>query len=59
LNNFDKFVTLASTRLRPPEDDADALKDVGVLPIYKILLIYICICCAFLGLDNKLCQLQG
>jgi hypothetical protein len=25
--------------LRPPEDDADALKHVGVLMIYKISLI--------------------
>ena len=37
--NFNNFVTLASTRLRLPEDDADALKHVGVLTIYKILLI--------------------
>ena len=29
-NSFNNFVTLASTRLRPPEDDADALKHVGV-----------------------------
>jgi len=28
-----------------PEDDADALKQVGVLTIYKILLIYmLCFC---------------
>jgi hypothetical protein len=38
-NNFNNFVTLASTRLRLPEDDADALKHVGLLTIYKILLI--------------------
>jgi len=30
-----------STKLRLPEDDADALKHVGVFMIYKILLIYI------------------
>jgi hypothetical protein len=52
--NFNDFVTLASTRLRLPEDDADSLKYVGVLMIYKILHIYIYICCAFVGLDNKL-----
>jgi len=34
-----------------PEDDAYALKHLGVLTIYKILLINIC--CAFVGLDNK------
>jgi len=51
-NNLNNFVTLASTRLRPPEYDVDALKHVGILAIYKIILI--CICCAFVGLDNKL-----
>jgi len=31
--------------LRLPEDDADALKHVAVLTIYKILFIYmLCIC---------------
>ena len=40
-NNLNNFVTLASTRLRLPEYDADALKHVGVLMINKILLIYI------------------
>ena len=40
-NNFNHFVTLASTRLRFPEDDADVSNHVGVLTIYKILLIYI------------------
>jgi hypothetical protein len=34
-----------------PEDDADESKHVGVLTIYKILLIYVC--CAFVGLGNK------
>ena len=34
-----------------PEDDADALKHVGMLTIYKMLLINIS---AFVGLDNKL-----
>jgi hypothetical protein len=38
--NFNNFVTLASTSLRPPENDADALKHVAVLTIHKILLIY-------------------
>jgi hypothetical protein len=33
------------------EDDAGALKHVGLLMIYKILLINIC--CEFVGLDNK------
>jgi len=28
--SFNNFVTLASTQLRPPEDDADALKHVAV-----------------------------
>jgi len=32
-NNVNNFVTLAGTRLRLPEDDADALKHVGVLTI--------------------------
>jgi hypothetical protein len=53
-NNFNIFVTLSGTRLRLPEDDADALKHAGVLTIYKILLIYIYIYCAFVGLDNKI-----
>ena len=51
-NSFNNFVTLASTRLRLPEDNADASQHVGVLMIHKILLIYIC--CAFVGLGNKL-----
>jgi hypothetical protein len=34
-----------------PEDNAYALKHLGVLIKYKILLINIC--CAFVGLDNK------
>ena len=37
--------------LKIPEDDADASKCVGVLTIYKILLIYMY--CAFVCLDNK------
>jgi len=54
--------------LRLPEDDADALKHVGVLTIYKIsfiyiymyiymyiyIYIYIYVFCAFVGLDTKL-----
>jgi len=35
-NNFNHFVTSASPRLRLPEDDADALKHLVVLTIYKI-----------------------
>jgi hypothetical protein len=50
--NFNNFVTSISTRLRISEDDADALKHLGVL-ICNILL-YIYICCAFVGQDNKL-----
>ena len=38
--------------IRVPEADADASKHVGVLTTYKILL-YIYICCALVGLDNK------
>ena len=37
------------------EDHADALKHVGVLTIYKILLIYVCR--AFVCLENKLYRL--
>jgi len=40
ISSFNKFVTLASTMLRLPEVDADALKHVGVLTVYKLLLIY-------------------
>jgi len=43
-NNFNNFVTLSGTRLRLPEDDADALKHAEVLTIYKILYIYIYMC---------------
>jgi hypothetical protein len=53
-NNFNNFVTLASTSFRTPEDDADALKHVGVLTIHKILSMYKYICCVSVGLDNKL-----
>jgi hypothetical protein len=35
--NFNNFVSLASTRLRLPEDDAVALKHAGV----RIIYIYI------------------
>ena len=38
--NFNNFVTVASTRLRRSEGDADALKHVAALTIYTILLIY-------------------
>ena len=51
LNNFSSFVTLVNTRLRLPEDDADASKHVGVLMIHKILLIYVYF--AYVGVDNK------
>jgi len=36
--NFNSFITLG-----PPEDDADASKHIGLLTVYKILLIYICV----------------
>jgi len=49
--SFNNPVTLASTRLRIPEDDADASNHVGILMIYKIFYIYVC---AFVALDNKL-----
>ena len=39
-----------------PEEDVDALKNEGVLTIYKLLLINIC---AFVGLDNKLYKMYG
>jgi len=58
-DNFNNFVTLASTRVRLPEDDAYASKHVGVLTIYKILYIYIYIYSAFAGLDNKLYKTHG
>jgi hypothetical protein len=50
-NNLNNFVTLTSIRLSLPEDDADSIKHVGVIAIYKILFIHIC--CAFVGLGNK------
>jgi len=68
------FITLASRRIRLPEDDTDASKHVEVLRIYEILFIYIymymyvcilCIyiymyvCCTFVGLDNKLYKMHG
>ena len=37
------------------ENDTDASKHVGILAIYKILYI----CCAFVGLDNKLYKMHG
>ena len=33
------------------------IADVGVLMIYKIFLMYIC--CAFVGLGNKLYKMHG
>jgi len=56
LNRFNNSVTLANTGLRLPENDADALKHVRVLKIYKMLFIYlyiVCICSIFFGLGNK------
>ena len=62
VNNFNNFLSLASTSLRVPEDNADVLKHVGVLTIYKILYIYIyicvCVCSVFVGLDNKLYEIH-
>jgi hypothetical protein len=43
--------------IRLPVDDTDALKHVGVLNIYKILLIFIY--CAFVDLVNKLYKMYG
>ena len=40
-----------------PEEGVGALKHVRVLTVYKIFYIYIC--CAFIGLDNKLCKMHG
>jgi hypothetical protein len=40
-----------------PEDDVGASKHVGVLPVYKIMLIYIC--CAVVDLDNKLYKIHS
>jgi len=51
--SFNNSVTLASTSLTLPEDDAEASKHVQVLMIHKILLIYIYVF-AFVSLDNKL-----
>ena len=49
------FVTLANKIIRFSEDAADALKNAGVLTLYVIYIyIYMCVCCAFVGLDNKL-----
>ena len=49
------FVTLTNRIVRLPADDADASKHVGLLTIYKILLIYmLCV-----GLDNKLYKMHG
>jgi hypothetical protein len=42
---------------RLPEDVADELKRVRVLTLHEILLIYVC--CTFVGLDNKLHNMQG
>jgi hypothetical protein len=55
-NNFNNFVTLAGTRLRLSEDEADALKHVAVLTIHTILLTYMC--CAFVGLDGELYKMH-
>ena len=39
ISNINKFVTSTSTRLRFPEDDADASKHVAVLTIYRIRIL--------------------
>jgi len=59
-NNFYGFVTLASTRLKLPEYDAD----VGVLTkcycyIYMCVCVCVCVCFAFVGIDNKLYKMHG
>jgi len=51
------FITLAKLKDKNPENDADASKYVGVLTAFKILLVYIC--CAFVGMDNKLYKMHG
>ena len=38
------FVTLAKWKDNIPADDSDGSKHVGVLTIYKTLLIYVCVC---------------
>ena len=43
--------------MRLLEDDADTLKHVVVLTVYKISLIYVS--CVFLGLDNKLHKMHS
>ena len=57
LLKLQKSLRLILIRIRLPEDGADALKHVGVLTTYKILLIYIC--CTFVGLGNKLCKMHS
>jgi hypothetical protein len=49
----DGFACMHSTRLRLPKDDADASKHVGIVTIYKILLINSRIGCAHVGLDTN------
>ena len=44
-------------KLRLSEDEADASIYVGILRTYKIFLQYMC--CAFVGLDNKLDKMVG
>jgi len=51
------FMTLAKPKVRLPEGDADASKRVGVNTMYKVLLIIIC--CAFVGVVNKLYNMHG
>ena len=41
MGKLNEFVSLVSTGLRLPEDDADALKHVAVFTIYRIILIYV------------------
>jgi hypothetical protein len=42
--------------LRLPEDDADAVKHVGVFTIYKILIYMLC---TFVSLKIKLYKMHG
>ena len=48
------FVNLLITKLRLPEDGAEALKHVGVLINYFNMYVY-----AFVGINNKQCKIHG
>jgi hypothetical protein len=48
--------------IRLPEDNVGTTKHVAVVMIYKIFLIYVCVCvffCAVFGLYNKLYKMHG